>query len=275
MRNFHGKTLTLLLVLVLAGGLSWSCAVSDKARDKPARRPYFLLVLTSAAHLDYSDAHALVRSLYKQRRFKGGFAGHSWIYLGGEKDGRTQALEVGLSQPADEADMFEGVLNLNDYGYVHPTEAQKLRPRFEPNPIRRLWDDWNTGLRLAGKQGRTHPTYAALAFIDRHVYERILEYADPDNYDFKSFSLAGRQCTTFAVGAAALAGLNLESRVDIHVPPVVRFGGKTVRLWTDKKYSTLTVSSPDRLEQSLKQAVREGRAEYGLDFYRDLVGDRR
>ena len=270
MKKLTKRVAPALLVFVLVFGALWSCAVPAERPAQQSRNEYFLIVLVSAVHLDYTNTETLVRSLYKQKWKQNGFVGHSWIFLKGQKEGRPFTLEVGLSQPADQADMFRGVLDLNDYGYVDPTGEQKLNPRFEPNPVRRLWDDWNTGVRLAGRQGRTYPTYAALVHIDKDVFERILAYADPANYDFKSFSLAGRQCTTFAAGAAALAGLEVETEIPIKVPRTVEFGGRTVRLWEDPKYSVLVVSSPDKLEESLIQAVRQGRAEYGLDVYKSL-----
>lgn len=250
-----------LLVLLLAFLLPIPGAAGSA--DKP-----FAVFLVRAAHLDYGDPRELARQLHKRARLKQGFMGHSWIYLEGVEDGRRQVIDAGLSPKGEGATRFvRGVLNLSEYGYPDPTDAQKLSPRFEPNPIAYLWRDQGDGFLQPADEHKLRPTFAARVDLDEAQFRAIRARMDPALPSHRSFQLNGQQCSSFLVAVAELAGIRLEHEVTIEIPPRVTVGGKTYRLWTDPAYSRITLSSPDVLERSLRRLVRSGRASDVLHWY--------
>ena len=230
--------------------------------------PYYLVLLVHAAGLDYQDEKSLLRSLYKRSRFKGGFLGHSWVLLSGIENGRRRVVEVGLSPKGEGSiQFFRGVLDLAEYGYANPTEEQRRHPRQEPNPISYLWRDHGNGYLQPASEARVRPTYAAKLDLDAAQYRAIRARLDPALPEHTRFQLTGRQCSSFVVELAALAGVSLPHQVTIPIPRRVEVGGRQVRLWTDPAYASMTLSSPDVLEQELRRLVTAGRAEDVLAWY--------
>jgi hypothetical protein len=230
--------------------------------------PYYLVLLVHAAGLDYQDEKSLLRSLYKRSRFKGGFLGHSWVLLSGIENGRQRVVEVGLSPKGEGSiQFFRGVLDLAEYGYANPTEEQRRHPRHEPDPISYLWRDHGNGYLQPASEARISPTYAAKLDLDAAQYRAIRERLDPALPDHERFQLTGRQCSSFLAEIAALAGVSLRHQVTIPIPRRVEVGGRQVRLWTDPAYASMTLSSPDVLEQELRRLVAAGGAEDVLAWY--------
>ena len=231
---------------------------------------YYIVFLVAARHLDYSDSRILFEAVSnidnKMRRSR---VGHSWIYLRDIKDREIIIMEGGQSVGFGklETGFVEGVVNLANYGYAEPTAAEKQHYRYEPNPIKHLWDERNDGFYQQGS-GLLAPTFAAKVDITQEQFEKVLAFMDPDKHSYKKFSLTGKQCSSFVAEAAELVGLKLEHVVTIDIPPEFELNGKRYRLWQNPKYSKLTFSTPDVLECSLIQLVMEGRAEYALDWYR-------
>jgi hypothetical protein len=230
--------------------------------------PYYLVLLVHAAGLDYQDEKSLLRSLYKRSRFKGGFLGHSWVLLSGIEDGRRRVMEVGLSPKGEGSiQFFRGVLDLAEYGYVNPTDEQRRHPRQEPDPISYLWRDHGNGYLQPASEARIRPTYAAKLDLDAAQYRAIRARLDSGLPEHRRFQLTGRQCSSFLAEIAALAGVRLRHQVTITVPRRIEVGGRQVRLWTDPAYASMTLSSPDVLEQELRRLVASGRAEDVLAWY--------
>ena len=247
-----------------------SFARAEGVSDTPALRetPYFLVLLVQASELDYQNQASLLRSLHKRSQLKGGFLGHSWVLLSGIENGRRRVVEAGLS-PKGEGSMqfFRGVLDLAEYGYVNPTDEQKRQPRHEPDPISYLWRDHGNGYLQPASEAWIHPTYAVKLYLDAEQYRQIKARLDPALPSHKAFQLTGRQCSSFLVELAALAGVSLKHQVTIPIPREIQVGGRQVRLWNDPKYSSLTLSTPDVIEGELKQLVASGRAEDALPWY--------
>jgi hypothetical protein len=198
---------------------------------------------------------------------KNGDVGHAWIYLQGIKEGQIVWLEGGHSGERGDvqAKYFDGVMNYLDYGVANPSLEELSIHRQEPNPIKYLWETQHDGFFQKGNGGH-RPTFAAKVKLRPEQFESILSYVE--NYPYNEYSLIRNQCTSFVIQAAALAGLNLESKVTIPIDPFICFQGKWFCLWHDPRYSELTIPSPDILERSLMDAVKWGRAEYALDWYR-------
>lgn len=240
----------------------------------PPKRPsftpsdYFLVILVDARHLDYTDNHSFFKTVAKHPSdwCKSGDVGHAWIYLQGFCDGEPIYVEGGYSGESGliQARYFDGIMNYIDYGYANPTQEQMDCPRYEPNPVKYLWEIQHDGYFEWGG-GCHRPNYAAKVNITPEQFEQIFSFID--NYPYQAYSIINKQCSSYVAQIASIAGLNLDSDVTISIDPILWIGGQPLRFWTDPCYSQLTVSSPDVLEKSLMQAVDEGRAEYALDWY--------
>lgn len=236
--------------------------------NEKAQSPFFIVFLVDACHLDYSDNRSFFKTVAKHpsNGNKNGSVGHAWIYLQGIIDGEDVFLEgghsgeLGIVQPK----YFEGLINYFEYGYANPSERQKKCPRYEPNPIKYLWESQHDGFFQWGA-GNHQPTFAAKVDLTQKQFFQILYFVQ--SYCFSDYSLIGNQCSSFVAQIASLAGLDLECEVTIAISPSIYMAGQNLRLWTDPGYSQLTVSSPDILECSLMRAVREGRAECALEWY--------
>jgi len=232
---------------------------------------YYIVFLVSARHLDYSDSRILFEAVSNiDNKLKRNRVGHSWIYLRGIKNGKVVILEGGQSvgYAKKQAGFLEGVINLANYGYANPTSTEKKQYRYEPNPIKHLWDERDDGYFHKNK-ATPSPTFAAKINLTEAQFEKVLPFMDPDNYSYKKFSVTGNQCSSFLVAVANLVGIELEHSVTIDIPPEFNVNGKTYRLWEDPQYSKLTFSTPDVLERSLIQLVMEGHAEYALGRYKN------
>lgn len=230
----------------------------------------YVVFLVDAPHLDCSNNRALCKTIAKHpsNGNKSGDVGHAWIYLHGWNDGNEITVEGGHSGETgiEQAKYFEGIMNYVRFGYANPPECFS-QPRFEPNPIKYLWEGQKDGFFQKGA-GKHRPTYAAKVFLTDEEFRHILAYIDPRRYNYRDYSLTSHQCTTFVVEVASLAGLQLDCEMEIPIGQTVRADGECFVLWRDPEYSTFRFASPDVLEKSLKRAVKEGRAEPALLWYR-------
>lgn len=217
---------------------------------------YFLVILADAPHFDYSDGRRFIRSWRKhpQGGRKDGTVGHAWIYLKGEMGGKPVELEGGHSGERGGRSLtyMEGVDYLISCG--------------EPNPIRYLFEPLEDGYFEPGP-GTHSPTFAAKVDLSKEQFEAILAYIHPTRYPYRSYSLTGRQCASFAVQVAALADLMIDAEVILPLPKTVKVGRETFTLYENEKYSSITFCSPDMVEQELIRRVLEGKAECALDWY--------
>lgn len=251
--------------VALLVGLLW---MASAALGDPGAKSPFLVFLVAAGHLDYADQTRLVRQLYKRSQLKQGFMGHSWVYLEGWPNGRREVVDAGISPKGEGATQFiRGVMNLARYGHADPTELERRHPRPDPNPIAYLWADQDNGYLQPAAEAALRPTYAARVDLTPVRYSAVRALLDPTRPELRRFNLTGQQCSSFVAEVALAAGVRLEHRVTIRIPPEIRAGGETYRLWTDPAYSRLTLSSPDAVELSLKRLVAEGRATDVLDWY--------
>lgn len=232
---------------------------------------YFLVILVEACHLDYTDTWKFFESI-AVHPFTGsrrGDLGHAWIYLQGKlKSGETFILEGGHSGEYEDfpAKYFDGIMNYHDWGYANPTCEQKNRRRYEPNPIKYLWTIRKDGFFQKGSGGHD-PTFAAKIPLTSQQFEKILSFIRPSRYPYMNYGLMGPQCCTFAAQVASLVGLSLQTKMTMKIDPAVYYRRSLIRLWEDPRYSVLTFSTPDILEKSLIEAVRNGEAQYALDWY--------
>lgn len=212
---------------------------------------YQLIILVCARHLDYSHSQGLLKTVAKhpQDGSLTGDVGHAWVMLCGP-DGYLEgghSGELGLDEPK----YFDGVMDLIEMG--------------DPNPVRymhkTLWDGY-----FEEGSGGFSPTYAIKKDLTKEQYHAIRYYIA--HYDYAAYSLTNRQCLLFVQEIAQIAGLNLDSDMNVPVGQYVRVGNQFFKVWTDESYSCLPLMSPDILEKSMMEAVYRGDAEYALDWYR-------
>lgn len=230
---------------------------------------YFLVVLVDARHLDYTNNCSFFKTVTKHPSdgSKNGDIGHAWIYLQGYREGQKVILEGGHSGERGliQARYFDGIMNYHEFGYGNPTLEQQRLPRYEPNPARYLWTTQSDGFFQKGSGGH-HPTFAAKINLTRAQFERIWRFIHT-GYPFRQYALSQHQCSSFAVQVAALADWELDADVKMKIEPQLYYGGMWIRLWSDPQYAVFTFSSPDQLEKSLMESVRQGKAEYALKWY--------
>lgn len=230
---------------------------------------YFVVLMVEARHLDYTNNECFLKTMVKHPSdgSKNRDVGHAWIYLQGIVDGESIYLEGGHSgeRGVVQARYFEGIMNYLEYGYASPTRDQYngIGCRWEPNPVKYLWEVQRDGYFQQGP-GRHRPTYAIKIDLSPEQFERILAFIN--NYPFCDYQMTGQQCSSFLAQVACLAGLELECEVSMPVDPVLNFHGEKIRLWEDPAYSILTIASPDILERSMMKAVRDGKADYAMDW---------
>lgn len=282
MKCFTIRVITSYLVLLVPFSCSWrpqnpsyTEQYSHLDENLPKKKiispsPYFLIVLVDAKHLDYTDGSSLLRTLVKHPidGSKNSDVGHAWIFLQGIVNGQSIALEgghsgeLGIYQPR----YFEGIMNYLEYGYANPTPKQRSYPRWEPNPIKYLWEIQKDGFFQKGSGGHC-PTFAAKVNLSEMQFRDIWQYIE--TYDFSQFSLIGNQCTSFVAQIAKLGGLNLANSITIPIQQKILVGRDCATLWCDSFYSAITLPSPDILEKSLIEAVQAGNAEYALGWYKN------
>jgi hypothetical protein len=230
---------------------------------------YFLIILVDAKHLDYSDGQCLLKTLAKHPAdgSKNSDVGHAWIYLQGAVNDHLVAWEgghsgeLGIYQPR----YFEGIMNYLEYGYANPTSLERRFPRYEPNPVKYLWETQKDGFFQRGSGGH-FPTFAAKINLSELQFLNILQFLK--TYDFSQFSLVENQCTSFAAQVAKLGGFTLSHTITVPLQQRIFVGKDYITLWNDSVYNTITISSPDILEKSLIESVQKGNAEYALEWYK-------
>lgn len=223
---------------------------------------YFLIIYVDAPHLDYTDNYSFLHTVACHPRdgsTRRDF-GHVWIYLQGVVDDNQLVFYGGHSGEKGiiQAKYFDGIMNYIDYGYANPTPEQMQSPRYEPNPARYLWETQNDGFFEHGSGNHT-ASFAAKIDLSKKQFQRILDFIQ--HYDYTHYALTGNQCSTFAAQIASLAGLNLACEITIPLNRELFLKGERIRFWTDPCYSMLTIASPDMIERSLMQAVRDGKAQ--------------
>ena len=194
---------------------------------------YYLYILTKAGDWDYSTTRSYLLSHARQPW------GHTWFIL--ESPGNR----------------LEGGLNGN-FGRKKPKYgdgvSQKLRAG-DPNPISYLWETMSDGQIEIGNGGRT-PTFVWRMPITQRRHQLIHEHVM--QWKYGQIGVRTNNCVDMVTESAELAGIHLIHRIRLTLPPEIRIGGKTLRIWTDPRYRILEYSTPDVLEVDLRYLARFG-----------------
>jgi len=212
----------------------------------PTLSDYSLTIFVDARHLDYTDGDSFLLSLAKHPSdwSKNGDVGHAWICL----KGPNRSITGGQTGEREGLTYTQGV----------------LKGLIKDNPIAYLHIGRQDGAFEKGSGGHT-PTFAAKFHLNREQFEAACQVVK--TYSFKHYSLTKSQCTSFATLVAKAAGIKLEDTLSLSFPPELHLQGKTFLLWRNSAYSTLSLPTPDRLEQSLQEKVVAGEAEYALSLH--------
>lgn len=216
----------------------------------PLDDSYSLVLLVNARQLDYSNASTCLKTTAKHPSdgSKNGDVGHAWILLKGpegEIEG-GQSGETGRYQPK----YMEGVIDNIELG--------------AEDPVSYLFCAQCDGFFQKGNGGH-RPTLAVKLEITSEQYQAIQNLIE--TYPYHEYSLTSHQCTTFVKEAAALANVNLEDEVRIPIPQNIKLSGRKQLFWSDPKYALLSCGSPDRLEQSMKELLYQGRGQNVTKWY--------
>lgn len=217
---------------------------------------FFVVLLVEAPHLNLSTNRACLKTMAKHPSnwSKNGDVGHAWIYLqgGGLCIEGGHSGELGITQLT----YFQGVMQKHDQG--------------DPNPAAYLWSTLDDGFFQRGSGGH-RPTYAVALPLNQQQFDAILNLLE--TYDFSHYSLARQQCCSFVTQVAALVGLELDAQEILVLESTLTVAKEEICLWQDPTFSQLPFESPDRLEQSLRRAVLEGKATPALDWYNRHVAE--
>lgn len=205
---------------------------------------------------------------------KEGNVGHCWILLHGYEGDKEVCIEGGHSGELGEIQpkYFEGVMNYFKYGYLDPTPEQMNCPRYEPNPIKYLWEVQKDGYFQKGS-GNYEPTYAALVPLTQEQYFKIKQALA--EYDFKKYSITENQCATLVALVGKQIDLPIEHKVVVPIASSLNYATFHLRLWEDPFYSRITLSVPDKVECSLMRAVAAGQAIPVLKWYNNQFGKKK
>lgn len=230
-------------------------SVARKAKQMK-ESPYFLVICTDAAHFNYDDGLEFLKSWRKhpQGSRKDGTVGHAWIVLSGTLNGQAVFIEGGHS----------GERGVHSLTYME--EVDFLKKQGDPNPVRALFEPLKDGYFQKGR-GCHFPSFAAKIDLTEEQFLMIISFIHPKRYPYKDYSLTGRQCASFAAQVAALAGVNINSEVTLKLPQTFNVGKEKIVLFQDPKFSEITFSTPDVVEQELIRLVLEGKLECALDWY--------
>lgn len=215
---------------------------------------YYLVVLVDARHLDYSSPDnyfsTMANGLFLAQE---PFTGHAWIMLAGRKDGVPFVFEGGHTGEfgCTAPKYFDEVIRLS-------TEEQ------DDNPARYLFCTLPDGRLEIGAGGHT-PTFAAAFPLTEDGFKRVVRLLDA--YDFSRWGLTGPNCVRFARACLSTIGIDIDCHYTMCLPRSFHYQSKTLRLWSDPAYSSLTVETPEMLERRLWELVKNGSALQAKKWY--------
>jgi hypothetical protein len=212
-----------------------------RTADSPADPGYFLLICVDAVGVEYGSWERF-SATFQSPPGRGKWnpaAGHAWIAL------QTPTELTYLGHTGNE-------------GHHMPTISRIFMEMVDaghPNPAMALHQVRLDG-RSHGRPGKHLPSYVLKVPITQAQNVKINQFASL--FDYRRFDLCTHQCTDFVVQAAWRAGLRPASRVRIDMPDQARLWGKNIRFWTDPKYRTIALGSPDVLVASLREYEAQG-----------------
>lgn len=196
---------------------------------------YYLVVYVQSRNLNYISSQAFIESMQNSPDF-----GHAWIYLKGPGSiiYGGHSGERGVAKPR----YFDGVMEYLECA--------------DPNPIKYLWEDLSDGFMQKGSGGHKATTAVRIS-LNRNQWISALECIQ--TYDFRSYSLTQNQCCCFVQKVLGAVGISIDSTVILRIDEIVNVFGEHYRIRSDEKYAAITLFTPEKLEQKLRDLFRPRR----------------
>ena len=221
---------------------------------------YALAIFVEAPHLSYRDTQSLLYSLQKRKRKcpqKNAF-GHAWVqilrFLPQEKTEEV-LWEGSLSGEREGTSYFEALDHYFESRELLLRKEKKRADLAKESPIDLLTKSLPNGYLQRGSGGH-EPTYGAAILLSEKQTLDLLYFVDSPIYPYVHYSLTQHQCVDFVTQVAALVGWILPHRITLPINSSITFEKKQYTLCKDQNDRSLSFSSPDRLEESLKESVR-------------------
>ena len=211
---------------------------------------YELVVFVSSKNLNYTNAELFFDSLLAQEKTP--TVGHAWIRLvERDNDKVIRTIDGGHS---------------GEFGIIAPQYFARLvlnaqNPNVE-NPVQVLYQPLFDGQFERGDGGNV-PTYGAAFSLTKEGYLSLCSLFEKGEgeYPFYKWSLTEYNCVQFVITCLARIGIVLDVKNVVQIPAVTRINGVPIRMWSDERFSTIEVSTPEKLEAELRQLVALGVAQ--------------
>jgi len=209
-----------------------------------------LIVYVSSQGMEYETGELFFESLLKQGSSPR--VGHAWVAL-------CRKSENGI------VDRIEGG-HSGEFGIIAPQYLERLIKASMNteilNPIQVLYEPLEDGIFEKGSGGYTY-TYAASFSLTDDGYDKIhcLLEEGSQEYPFHRWSLTHYNCVRFVLTCLGRIGIVLDAATEMAISPTTTIRGKSVHMWTDSRFSSIVVETPEKLESELKRMVSLGIAQ--------------
>ena len=127
------------------------------------------------------------------------------------------------------------------------------------NPIQVLFDPLEDGIFEKGSGGYI-PTYAVSFSLTEEGYEQIRSLLEEGSqeYPFHRWSMTNYNCVRFVLTCLGRIGIVLDAKTTMDIAEPTILQGQKVHMWSDRRFSSLIVETPEKLESELKRMVSLG-----------------
>ncbi len=205
------------------------------------------------ASIEDFDSTSMARWILSQKATdKGsGVFGHAWLWIEPPSQCSQKAFEIGHT------------------GETNPQQSTYLEMFFEISqqikgePMRVFFEDRQDGACQLGSGGHW-PDEVWSFELEPGEYEHLMHWISTGYYDFHRYNLGLHQCCHFVLEALEALGIKLKETAAVKLPKEVVIWNTSLRIWTDPKWSELTLWTPLSLAKALE---REGRFEKNRENY--------
>ena len=222
----------------------------------------FALVLVDAPNLEFADFSNCRKSLRRAHLQSRQSFGHVWLVLVDRRSGLF--IECGYTgETSSELPGYFDGIKLLVQRYC-TTKMASLGANIH-NPIGYLMLERDDGQLQLGSGGHK-PTCAWGIALTRYQLQDMLRALQ--KFPKGPFHLAHFNCTTFVKNALSVCDVQVESCHKLQVPRRWKFQERAITLWSDAKFATLRLSTPDALQNSILSRVPAEEIKQALAWYK-------
>jgi len=222
--------------------------------------PFICVVLVEAPHLDYTSPENFFETLhYGIFLPRHPTIGHAWILLKGIRDDQPYIAEFG---------------HTGEFGLSAPRYFDEVVRRcyaHDPNPVQYFFSLLPDGQLQRGSGGH-RPTLAVAFSITEDQFRYVQRVVQ--HYEFRYWGLQGPHCVHLVRECLSAIDIPISCTETIQIPQWFTFRGKKLRLWSDDCFSAISLATPDLLERSLFEKVRNGSALLAMNWYRSFCREK-